>query len=115
VRSVKFGELKFEIAMKIGSSVPEICGFAEDHDVDLIITSTHGRTGLEHVLIGSIAEQVVRHASCPVLVVPSHPKTRVAKLRRRSRSINQRAMRIAPVNAAVMSFCASQMSPWVPR
>jgi nucleotide-binding universal stress UspA family protein len=36
---------------------------------DLIVIGTHGRTGLKHVLIGSVAEKVVRHAHCPVLVV----------------------------------------------
>jgi hypothetical protein len=60
--------------------VLDICAFAKDHNVDLIITSTHGLTGLEHILIGSIAEHVVRHAPCSVLVVPSHPKTRLASL-----------------------------------
>ena len=54
--------------------------FAKDHNVDLIITSTHGLTGFQHVLIGSIAEKVVRHAFCSVLVVPSHPKIRMANL-----------------------------------
>ena len=63
-----------------GSPVVDICAFAKDHDVDLIITSTHGFTGFTHVLIGSIAEQVVRHAPCSVLVVPSHPHVRAANL-----------------------------------
>jgi nucleotide-binding universal stress UspA family protein len=36
---------------------------------DLIIVSTHGRTGLKHVFLGSVAEKIVRHAPCPVLVV----------------------------------------------
>jgi nucleotide-binding universal stress UspA family protein len=83
VRRVKFGRVKFETALTSGSPVLDICAFTQDHDVDLIITSTHGLTGLKHVLIGSIAEQVVRHAPCSVLVVPSHPKIRVAKLTRR--------------------------------
>jgi nucleotide-binding universal stress UspA family protein len=39
---------------------------------DLIVMGTHGRTGLKHVLIGSVAERVVRKAGCPVLVVPPH-------------------------------------------
>ncbi len=40
---------------------------------DLVVMGTHGRTGLKHVLVGSVAEQVVRHAPCPVLVVRSRP------------------------------------------
>ena len=81
-RSVNFGAVKFETAFTDGSPVIDICGFAKDQDVDLIITSTHGFTGFTHVLIGSVAEQVVRHASCPVLVVPSHPHVRAANLAR---------------------------------
>src|ERR1051325_3832190 len=71
---------KFETAFIEGSPVIDICAFAKDHNVDLIITSTHGLTGFTHVLIGSIAERVVRHAPCSVLVVPSHPQTRIANL-----------------------------------
>jgi nucleotide-binding universal stress UspA family protein len=80
VRCVNFGAVKFETAFTDGSPVIDICAFAKNHDVDLIITSTHGFTGFAHVLIGSIAEQVVRHAPCSVLVVPSHPRVRVANL-----------------------------------
>ena len=80
VRSVNFGAVKFATAFTDGSPVIDICAFAKDHDVDLIITSTHGFTGFTHVLIGSIAEQVVRHAPCSVLVVPSHPHVRAANL-----------------------------------
>ena len=80
VRSVNFGAVKFATAFTDGSPVIDICAFAKDHGVDLIITSTHGFTGFTHVLIGSIAEQVVRHAPCSVLVVPSHPHVRAANL-----------------------------------
>jgi nucleotide-binding universal stress UspA family protein len=80
VRAVKFGQVKFETVFTEASPVLDICDFAKDHDVDLIITSTHGLTGFEHVLIGSIAEKVVRHAPCSVLVVPSHPQIRAANL-----------------------------------
>jgi nucleotide-binding universal stress UspA family protein len=54
--------------------------------VDLIILSTHGRTGLRRAFIGSIAEGTVRHAACPVLVVPSfsHASTRGGKRNRAS-------------------------------
>ena len=64
--SVNFGGVKFETAFTDGSPVLDICAFAKDHDVDLIVTSTHGLTGFEtHVLIGSVAEQVVRRAFVP--------------------------------------------------
>lgn len=53
-----------------GSPPERICEYARREQVDLIIISTHGRSGLSHVLIGSVAERVVRHAECPVLVVP---------------------------------------------
>ncbi|HJL14852.1 MAG TPA: universal stress protein [Sandaracinaceae bacterium LLY-WYZ-13_1] len=48
-----------------------ICHYAQKEDTDLIVISTHGRTGLAHLLIGSVAEKVVRHAPCPVLTVRS--------------------------------------------
>jgi nucleotide-binding universal stress UspA family protein len=83
VRTVNFGHAKFETVFTDESPVLDICAFAKDHDVDLIVTSTHGLTGLKHVLIGSIAERVVRHAPCPVLVLPSHPKIRLAGLAKR--------------------------------
>ena len=54
-----------------------ICDYAEKNAVDLIVIGTHGRTGVTRLLIGSVAERVVRHASCPVLVVP-HGKQRPA-------------------------------------
>lgn len=46
----------------------EICAQAARRGVDMIVISTHGRTGLKHYLLGSVAESVVRHAPCPVLV-----------------------------------------------
>ena len=44
---------------------------AEDREIDLIVMGTHGRTGLTRVLMGSVAQSVIGHAPCPVLVVPS--------------------------------------------
>jgi nucleotide-binding universal stress UspA family protein len=52
-----------------GEAAAEIVRVAKDRKVDLIIISSHGRTGLGRILFGSTAEAVVRHASCPVLVV----------------------------------------------
>jgi nucleotide-binding universal stress UspA family protein len=80
VRAAKSGRVKYETAFTDGSPALDICAFAKQHDIDLIISSTHGLTGFEHVLIGSIAEKVVRRAPCSVLVVPSHPQMRIANL-----------------------------------
>jgi universal stress protein A len=46
----------------------EILETAKSQNVDLIVMGTHGRTGLQHILLGSVAEKVVRLAPCPVLV-----------------------------------------------
>lgn len=50
----------------------EILSFAKNISADLIVVATHGRTGLARLLIGSIAEKIVRGAHCPVLSVPSN-------------------------------------------
>jgi len=52
-----------------GSPFVEIIRYARDQQIDLVVIATHGRTGLKHVLFGSVAEKVVRKAPCPVLVV----------------------------------------------
>lgn len=54
-----------------GRPIDEICDAASQSNVDLIVTSTHGRTGFKHAVIGSVAEHVGRYAECSVLVVPS--------------------------------------------
>jgi nucleotide-binding universal stress UspA family protein len=53
----------------IGSPATAIIEMAEREDVELIVMATHGRTGLLRVLMGSVAEEVVRKAKCPVLTV----------------------------------------------
>jgi len=72
VRTTDWDGIKVESSLQIGHAGQQICARAEDHGADLIVTSTHGTTGLKHIVLGSTAEYVVRHASCPVLVVPSH-------------------------------------------
>ena len=66
--------LEVEHALESGHPGEQICCRARDLGADVIVTSTHGRTGLKRILLGSTAEYIVRHASCPVLVVPSHPR-----------------------------------------
>lgn len=52
-----------------GNPLVTIIRYAREHKIDLIVLGTHGRTGLSHVLMGSVAENVVRKAPCPVLTV----------------------------------------------
>lgn len=62
-------ELLGEIVVRHGVAFEEIAKVAKELDAELIIVNTHGYTGLKHVLVGSTAERVIRHAPCPVLVV----------------------------------------------
>lgn len=57
--------------IEIGPAAEAIIRAAATLKADLIVMSTHGRTGLAHVLIGSVAENVVRHARCPILLIRS--------------------------------------------
>ena len=61
--------LRVEEVITHGDAASEIVRVARDRGVDLIVISSHGRTGLGRILFGSTAEAVVRHAPCPVLVV----------------------------------------------
>lgn len=58
-----------EVRTLVGEPFHDICHVAEQERSNLIVMGSHGRAGLSHVLLGSIAERVVRHAPCPVLVV----------------------------------------------
>jgi universal stress protein A len=55
--------------MEHGMPFQRIIDLAREQQIDLIVMGTHGRTGLQHVLLGSVAENVVRLAPCPVLIV----------------------------------------------
>jgi nucleotide-binding universal stress UspA family protein len=60
-----------EVEVAQGEPAETIVRFAGERAVDLIVMGTHGRTSLQHVLLGSVAEKVVRLAPCPVLTVKS--------------------------------------------
>lgn len=68
-------DAKFQVVRSIRHGVPfhEINRYAKDEAIDLIVVATHGRTGLAHFLLGSVAERVVRSSPCPVLSV-RHPE-----------------------------------------
>lgn len=56
-------------ALKFGIAYKEIVRYARHEDIDLIVIATHGRTGLNHLMMGSVAEKVVRFSPVPVLTV----------------------------------------------
>ncbi len=58
-------------ALVFGRPAREIVSYASRHGIDMIVMGTHGRTGVSRALLGSVAEAVVRRASCPVLTVPA--------------------------------------------
>jgi nucleotide-binding universal stress UspA family protein len=55
--------------IKKGVDFEEIVDYSEKNSIDLIVIATHGRTGILHTLLGSVAEKVIRYAKCPVLVI----------------------------------------------
>jgi nucleotide-binding universal stress UspA family protein len=61
--------LPVERRLEEGDPVTQILGIAEEESCDLIVMGTQGRTGLGRILMGSVAEQVMRKATCPVLTV----------------------------------------------
>jgi nucleotide-binding universal stress UspA family protein len=78
VRSTDWKGVGVETALEVGHPGQQICARAEDLGINLIVTSTHGKTGFKHVLIGSTAEYVVQHAHCSVLVVPTRQQPPLA-------------------------------------
>lgn len=62
---------RVETTILFGVPFLEIISTAKDKNIDLIVIGTHGRTGIAHMLIGSVAEKIVRKAPCPVLTVKS--------------------------------------------
>jgi nucleotide-binding universal stress UspA family protein len=58
-----------EVQVVTGDPADVIVHFAQERGADLIVMGSHGHTGLRHLLLGSVAEKVLRHAPCPVLIV----------------------------------------------
>lgn len=75
----ELARLRPEYVMRIGSPADEIARYADVCEADLIIMGTHGRSGIAHALMGSVAEQVLRVAPCPVLLVRSPKRATAAQ------------------------------------
>jgi nucleotide-binding universal stress UspA family protein len=66
--------VRTDINVKGGRAADDIIKFSKEKSSDLIVIATHGLTGLEHMLLGSVTEKVVRMAPCPVLTVKAFGK-----------------------------------------
>jgi nucleotide-binding universal stress UspA family protein len=64
--------------IKSGAPFVEIIEYVKAESIDLVVMGTHGRSGIEHILIGSVAEKVVRKSPCPVLTI--RPKNKAFKM-----------------------------------
>lgn len=73
------GALQIDVALAQGNPCREILRFARDGAFDLIVLGTHGRTGLAHSLLGSVAEKVVRLSHCTVMTVHLSKKPHAAR------------------------------------
>ncbi len=69
VDTTPHGRVLVDVKALIGEPALDICKMVEDESYDLVIMGSHGRTGLSHMLLGSVTERVVRLSPCPVLVV----------------------------------------------
>jgi nucleotide-binding universal stress UspA family protein len=63
--------LPYRASVVEGNAAKQIVKHAKDVGADFIVIATHGRTGIDHALLGSVAEKVVRSSACPVMVVPT--------------------------------------------
>ena len=71
--------LEVVTAVEAGNPATQIVRYARKVGADLIVLGTHGRTGVSRAILGSVAERVVRTASCPVMAVPMHFRARLAE------------------------------------
>ncbi len=69
VASMKRSGADAESVLLSGNPSAEIIKFAEEETIDLIVMATHGRSGVEHFIMGSVAEKILRKSPCPVLTV----------------------------------------------
>jgi nucleotide-binding universal stress UspA family protein len=68
-----FKDYKVWTFVEEGKPFEAILKVAEEWEADLIVLGTHGRTGLSHLLMGSVAEKVIRHSTKPIFIVPTEP------------------------------------------
>lgn len=70
----KQGDVEIIPVIRKGLDYEEIINYSKEKKIDVIVIATHGRTGLLHTLLGSVAEKVIRYSKIPVLVITPHKK-----------------------------------------
>ena len=68
-----FKDYKVWTFVEEGNPFEAILKVAQEWEADLIVLGTHGRTGLSHILMGSVAEKVIRHSTKPTFIIPTRP------------------------------------------
>jgi len=86
-------KLRYTIHVKTGDPAGEVIHLANQTDADLIVMATHGRRGLRRLMLGSVAERVVREAHCPVLTIKPTALGRGARPSRAPAAARKRAQR----------------------
>ncbi len=66
---------KVSVITESGDEAEKILDFVQKEKIDIIVIGTHGRTGIEHVFLGSVAEKIIRRSPIPVFVIPCRDKT----------------------------------------
>jgi nucleotide-binding universal stress UspA family protein len=74
IKEFVLDKVKSKVFIQGGRAASDIIKFANENSTDLIVIATHGLTGLEHMLLGSVTEKVVRMAHCPVFTVKAFGK-----------------------------------------
>jgi len=69
LRGEKLSDVEHETIVLIGNPAEEIVKGEHQYGIDLVVMATHGRTGVSHLVLGSVAERVVRESECPVLTI----------------------------------------------
>jgi len=79
--------IKLKADVLLGDPAHEIAKLAQERGTDMIVLTTHGRSGFTHALLGSVTERIVRHAPCPVFVVHAREHDFISENKTESRTI----------------------------
>lgn len=104
--------VEVETEIREGDPAETILAYAEEIGADLIVSGTHGRSGVRRRLLGSVAERVVRHASCPVMTVRLPETDVTVEDKSHARELIQAALSVERQDATVDSI-ERQLSVWV--